>query len=507
MNDSMCMIKESIFKSFRRATLFIFCFITAYVPFTLLMQPKAEREWNARLTIATGAALVFAVIVYFFPRIKISVDNKIKAMAYFYLLGILFITISTYAQNVTLMTFLILSLLPLVLLHSWSSYIVYQVLVLLGHFFTVWRSATRINGIEKGIIEVQGLAISPKVTSLIIILIGFIVTYFIRKSIIAIFDDLGKAMDQANNLAEEQAQTTERLKGSVQRSEADFVELASFTHSMTESADQIGLAVEDIAKGALNQTDSLEQAMEAMNELGGLIESITMIIEGMSEGAERSEALNTESTKTLDELDTTIQNSDELNQSIVNTINTMLEEFNHIIEAIKKIDTIAGQTNLLALNASIESARAGEAGKGFAVVADEIRKLAEETSESAQSINVVIGDIDQHMGQARKTLENVNAQSHITTEIVQKTSDNIMKTIDYLRHTSEQLKEASTNVKSLVDKKVETYDSFNVIASVSEEYSATTEELSASIVKLVEDIGHVANSTESVKNEVQKLTE
>ncbi|HXO84787.1 MAG TPA: methyl-accepting chemotaxis protein, partial [Gemmatimonadales bacterium] len=61
-------------------------------------------------------------------------------------------------------------------------------------------------------------------------------------------------------------------------------------------------------------------------------------------------------------------------------------ESREIGKLVDGITRIASQTDLLALNAAIEAARAGQHGLGFRVVAAEVRKLAEQSSRSADEV-------------------------------------------------------------------------------------------------------------------------
>jgi len=139
---------------------------------------------------------------------------------------------------------------------------------------------------------------------------------------------------------------------------------------------------------------------------------------------------------------------------------------------IAELEDIASQTNLLSLNASIEAARAGEAGLGFAVVADEIRKLAEQSANSAVNSRALIEESIQEV-------KNGNQVALKTSDVLGK----LVVAIHEIADTSKQISESSIQQAQAMEQADIGIERISEVvqanSATAQEASATSEELSA----------------------------
>ncbi|MCR5061983.1 MAG: 4Fe-4S binding protein [Treponema sp.] len=162
-------------------------------------------------------------------------------------------------------------------------------------------------------------------------------------------------------------------------------------------------------------------------------------------------------------------------------VSVLVSEIEHnsagLVEMSHVIQQIASQTNLLAMNAAIEAAHAGEFGKGFAVVAGEIRKLAEDSSNQAKSINDVLNKIKQLIDNA-----------YGKTVSTQKEFENIVELTTQVREQELQVKEAvsqeSSSGEQLIEAIKNLQESEESVNSVAQKLKTETQDVMLAIQKL-----------------------
>ncbi|MDF2545457.1 MAG: hypothetical protein K0R93_355 [Anaerosolibacter sp.] len=321
--------------------------------------------------------------------------------------------------------------------------------------------------------------------------------------------------------------------------------------------DEIGLLITALNKSVMNTQYLIREIVENSSEMGASSQELSATIdevviqmqhvdgatEGISKGTEdASAALEQVSASSQEVTYTTnslvqkvregtlsaveIQNRAELmkleaEQSKAAAESIYQEKQIKILDAIESgkivkeieimtqgISAISEQINLLALNAAIEAARAGEHGRGFAVVAEEVRKLADESSKTVNSIQSVI----QQVYRAFENLSlNANELLLFIDEKVSHDYDSLVKTgIQYRKDAAfihELIKEFNTNIENIDHVTQQVGTAIESISAASQETTAASQEISSNISQAVDRLEHISSVSRLQAALAERLTQ
>jgi methyl-accepting chemotaxis protein len=250
----------------------------------------------------------------------------------------------------------------------------------------------------------------------------------------------------------------------------------------------------ELAKDAIQQASNMDESSLAMRE----------IAIGVQRVAESSSVVSDESIMTFDKAKhggsfiqnavkqmKNVQKSVDASAQLVEFLENKSSEIGEIVNIIKGIST---QTSLLSLNASIEAARAGDHGKGFNVVAQEIKKLAEQSKDSAALITNLILEIQNKTNQLGVAMDTEVQEVTEGLKVILNIDEIFGGILESSEHVSENVQEISASSEQVSSSTEEVTASIDEMAYISKKSSDKIAEVTALAISQLETIAEISSS-------------
>ncbi|WP_019508609.1 methyl-accepting chemotaxis protein [Pleurocapsa sp. PCC 7319] len=223
-----------------------------------------------------------------------------------------------------------------------------------------------------------------------------------------------KYIQAINDLETLISQTSTEMSATVDRQEEIISQQASAVNNTTVTIDRLGFS-------------SKESAQRAEDSAAGASEALSLAENG---------------SQTIQQTLTGMENLKMRVREIAEQIMNLSEQTGQISTISELVEDVANQTNILALRASVEAARVGEEGKGFGVVADEIRKLADESRSSANTINNLVAEIQAAMNSAVMVTDEGKKTAETSIQLAEDTAQtfvNVKNSINNIFSNSQEI--------------------------------------------------------------------
>lgn len=321
--------------------------------------------------------------------------------------------------------------------------------------------------------------------------------------------ELGKAFNLMKN----------NLAGLIKNVQMNTEQLSASSQELSASTEEISATTEDMTMRLSSTSENAGVSAQASTESARAMEETAVGVQRIAEATQVLHSNSLDASATAGNGGQIIQdakNQMKIINTSTNSVNALVQKLAKQTEEInnisKVITNITDQTNLLALNAAIEAARAGEHGKGFAVVADEVRKLAEESKNSANSIVNLTMEIKADTENVERAVTESLVSVNDGVKIITEAGDSFLSIASAVNQMSTQIQEISATSEQLSASAEEVTASVNEIANGASDTSshlemitAAVEEQSATLQQVNAVAYTVSESAQQLQSEIQQF--
>ncbi|WP_028591780.1 methyl-accepting chemotaxis protein [Paenibacillus massiliensis] len=290
-------------------------------------------------------------------------------------------------------------------------------------------------------------------------------------------------------------------------------ELSASSEETSKASEQAVMIIQEMSDGAERQLQSLESGSATIQDMATHLSRMTEHAHEAARIARESSSFALAGGQSV-ALSNQQMNAMDRRISELSSIIQSLTGFSTQINSILGVITgIAGETHLLALNATIEAQHAGEHGRSFGVIAQSVRQLSERSTASVKQIADIVSVVVQQMQLASEMMQTTSGEVAHGTELVRSAGEAFVAIEQSARQTETAIAEVAgaadhlllrsdhlvQSMNELVEVADTTVDGAQSMSAASQQQLAAMQEVDASAALLSELSGKLQQLIERFK--------